>query len=144
MEVWIDTAYRGGGWVLVLQNRRNTNSVSGLTYANATSYQPNHRGQYGVGTSLSSFNLLMGLPVWSDIINANPGTGQVAQFVATTACELGQTSLHTKRQYWDWNGGGHHSLLLLVHLEKLLNWVLLVLVNMIIELLLHITSQRLM
>lgn len=105
MEVYIDTAYRGGGWVLVLQNRRNTLGVSGLSYANATSYQPNYRGQYGVGTSLSSFNLLMGLPVWTDIISANPGTGQVAQFVSTTVCELGQTNLHTKRQYWDWNGG---------------------------------------
>ena len=103
-NVWIDTVYRSGGWVLVLCNRRGTGGMTGLTYSNGTSYQVNYRGEYGDGKNLGSFNMCMGLPMWSSIIGDNPGTGQVAQFVSTSSMELGNTGGHSKRQYWNWNG----------------------------------------
>lgn len=101
-QFWVDTVYDGGGWVLVMNNRRGNNGMNNLTYANATSNVINARGSYGAGTSPSGFNLFVGLDAWKTMCDANTGVNRIVQFVATSYQRLQDQTSHTKRGRFEW------------------------------------------
>lgn len=103
-QYWIDMEYDGGGWVLVINNNINTNGMTNLTYANATSYNVNTRNNFGSDYTPANFNCFVGLPAWKAIADASAGSNTVVMFVATTYRTLGNIANHTKRARFTWTG----------------------------------------
>lgn len=108
-QFWVDTLHEGGGWVLVINNRINTNGMVNLTYSAATNYEPNSRGNYGDGYTPTNFNLWVGLRAWTEIVSKNQlygnlPAGRVKEIVATGFVNLNVVSGHTKRASWNWGG----------------------------------------
>ena len=106
---WVDMVYEGGGWILVLNNRINTNGMTGLNYQSATTRVINYRGNYysATGNNPTNFNLWVGLDAWVKLANANFSTSnRVVEFVASAYQPLGAVHQHTKRASWDWSGWG--------------------------------------
>jgi len=103
-QYWIDMDYDGGGWVLVINNNINTNGMTNLTYANATSYNVNTRNNFGSDYTPANFNCFVGLPAWKTIADAAAGSNTVVMFVATTYRTLGNIANHTKRARFTWTG----------------------------------------
>lgn len=104
---WVDMVYEGGGWILVLNNRINTNGMTGLNYQSATTRVINYRGNYysATGNNPANFNLWVGLDAWVKLANANFSTpNRVVEFVASAYQPLGAVHQHTKRASWDWSG----------------------------------------
>ena len=103
-QYWIDMDYDGGGWVLVINNNINTNGMTNLTYANATSYNVNTRNNFGSDYTPANFNCFVGLPAWKAIADATAGSNTVVMFVATAYRTLGNIANHTKRARFTWTG----------------------------------------
>ena len=106
---WVDMVYQGGGWILVISNRINTNGMTGLNYASATTRVINYRGNYysATGNNPTNFNLWVGLDAWVKLANANFSTSnRVCEFVAGSYQPLGAVHNHTKRASWNWTGWG--------------------------------------
>ncbi len=103
-QYWIDMEYDGGGWVLVINNNINTNGMTNLTYANATSYNVNTRNNFGSDYTPANFNCFVGLPAWKAIADATAGSNTVVMFVATAYRTLGNISNHAKRARFTWTG----------------------------------------
>jgi hypothetical protein len=103
-QFWVDCTYRGGGWILVLNNRSGNGGMNNLTYSNAVNNVINSRGNYGTGYNPSNFNLWVGLSAWKTLADANTGTNQIVEFVANGYQRLQDTPQHAKRAYWDWTG----------------------------------------
>jgi hypothetical protein len=62
-QFYCDMNYDGGGWVMVAANRRNTQGMNNLNYANAMGPYVNIRG--GVpGDNLAAFNMFVGMAYW--------------------------------------------------------------------------------
>tara|TARA_B110000858_G_scaffold37829_1_gene42535 strand:+ start:39 stop:821 length:783 start_codon:yes stop_codon:yes gene_type:complete len=111
IRAWVDNEYDGGGWTMVMANRRYTSGMNNLTHSDAinkdnyrtngtddsTNDETHLAGNFGVG----DFNCWIGLKYWKELAgkkNSNKIT--VVQFVATSAVELNDTSNHTHRSEW--------------------------------------------
>jgi hypothetical protein len=113
--VYCDMNYDGGGWVQVMSNAR-LDSVSGISggggigainyyqsinhvwYNGQPSYGSPGVNPYGTAGNRLKFRCLVGLRFW-------PSLGlNIAQFCATDAVSLSQTTLHTKRYRWSYTG----------------------------------------
>ncbi len=111
IRAWVDNEYDGGGWTMVMANRRYTGGMNNLTHSDAinkdnyrtngtddsTNDETHLAGNFGVG----DFNCWIGLKYWKELAgkkNSNKIT--VVQFVATSAVELNDTSNHTHRSEW--------------------------------------------
>jgi hypothetical protein len=103
-QYWIDMDYDGGGWVLVINNVRNTSGMSNLTYANATSFNVNTKNNFGSDYTPANFNCFVGLPAWKAIADSVAGANTVVMFVATAYRTLGNIANHTKRARFTWTG----------------------------------------
>ena len=120
--VYIDQDYDGGGWVLVLSNRGNTGGMNNLKYDDAINNYNYRTGGSGKNSanievtgdraiknsSLSNLNTFIGLKFWFELAQretANKVT--ISQFVSTTnGTALNDTSSHTKRYRWGFDGWG--------------------------------------
>lgn len=99
-----DNAYDGGGWLMVLNNRTDTNGMKDVTYDDAinkvcsrTTVSSAYRTD-GIKKSytLSDFNILVGLKYW-------PYMGKrIAQFVSTTP--ISPSGSPTKLAQWSYAG----------------------------------------
>jgi len=105
-QFWVDCAYSGGGWVLVLNNRAGNGGVNNLTAANAKSNTINSRGNYGTGYSPSSFNLWVGLDAWKILADNNPGSNKIVALVAGSFQRLQDQTSHSRRSSWEFTGWG--------------------------------------
>jgi hypothetical protein len=102
-QFYCDMNYSGGGWTMVLANRGGNGGMSNLSYVNATTNAINIRsGTKGLST-ISQFNMWVGLNRWSGL-SANT-TKTIVQYVAgSTSTSLGATGSHSKRSRWTFTG----------------------------------------
>lgn len=105
-QFWIDTAFEGGGWTLVINNRAGNGGIGEIGYSNATTKVINSRGAYGSGNTPADFNLWVGLDAWDTIVDNNNLGRNVCEFVATSYRQLNDSANHTKRAKWTWTGWG--------------------------------------
>lgn len=117
VPVFIDQDYDGGGWVMVLANRRYTGGMNNLTYTdaiNSANYRKNgsddstndtvnvgHRELNNLG--YSNVNAWIGLKYWSELagrVTAN--SIKVVQYVSTATAPLSGT--HSYRSSWTMSG----------------------------------------
>jgi hypothetical protein len=103
-QFWVDMTYDGGGWVLVLNNRRNNGGMSNLTYYNATKTNVNFTGSYGLQNTPANFNMLAGLNAWKTIADETSGSNTVVMFTAGQYRTLGDTGNHSRRARFTWTG----------------------------------------
>jgi len=116
VPVYVDQSYDGGGWVMVLANRRNTAGMNNLTYENAIQNCNYRTGGTANGTNtvvnptsklsgLADYNAWIGLRHWSRLAGrATANKITVVQFVsATVGATLSNTAAHTKRYRWNFN-----------------------------------------
>lgn len=110
-DLWIDMTYDGGGWVLVLANRKDTGGMNNLTYSNAVNTLNYRTGGSSQGSNttisnisgkvLSDFNCFVGMKYWYGLCqNVYANYITVVQFVSTSARQLNDTGNHTKRYRW--------------------------------------------
>ena len=112
VPVYVDQEYDGGGWVLVLANRKDTGGMRNLNYYNAIN-TCNYRtgdtlntntisGPKGI-SSLTDFNVWIGTKYW-EALSKRQTTGKVTvvQFVAPTIVSLSDAT-HTKRSRWQFD-----------------------------------------
>ena len=112
VTVYVNQQYDGGGWVCVLQNRKDTGGMSNLTYTNAVN-SSNYRsgGSYatpgpvvGVAdlTGLPNYNVWIGTKFWKYFgYRADASNITVVQYVSSTfGTPLNQTGTHSKRYRW--------------------------------------------
>lgn len=112
VTVYVDQKYDGGGWVCVLQNRKDTGGMSNLTYGNAvnssnyrTGGSTNSAGPVVAPadlTTLPNYNVWIGTKFWRYFgYRADASNITVVQYVSSTfGTPLNQTSTHTKRYRW--------------------------------------------
>lgn len=116
-NVWtyINQEYSGGGWCLVIANRKDTGGMSNLTYSNAVNSCNFRTGGSSFGSNtvtaidkgfgaLSNYNVWIGTKFWKALAGrATANKITVVQFVATTnGTALNGT--HTKRYRWQFDG----------------------------------------
>ena len=127
VRAWVDNEYDGGGWIMVMANRRYTSGMNNLTHDDAinnhnyrtngtddsTNDETHLAGNFGVG----DFNCWMGLKYWKELAGRKTsGKITVVQYVAASAVELNDTANHTHRAEWtfdnftsDWAFSGRSS-----------------------------------
>lgn len=104
-QVWIDTQYDGGGWVLVGSHPRNV-SIPALTYAQTTSSTDwSASSSWGNGDP-KQYAAWAALDAWTAIATANNVGKNVVYYVANSQVPLGSTGSHSKRARWTWTGWG--------------------------------------
>jgi hypothetical protein len=119
VPVYIDQSYSGGGWAMVLANRRNTAGMNNLTYYNAVNSCNYRTGGTTNGTNtvvsatsklsgLENYNAWVGTRFWSRLAGrATANKVTVVQFVsATVGTTLANTGAHTKRYRWQFDRFG--------------------------------------
>ena len=116
VTVYVDQEYDGGGWAMVLANRRYTAGMNNLTYDNAIN-SSNYRSGGSDDASnttvtnlrtlntlgLSGVNTWVGLKYWSELagrVNAN--SIKVVQYAHSSIVPLSGT--HTFRSSWKTTG----------------------------------------
>jgi hypothetical protein len=116
VPVYVDQSYDGGGWVMVMANRRNTAGMNNLTYYDAVNSCNYRTGGTANGTNtvvsatskltgLENYNAWVGTRFWSRLAGrATANKVTVVQFVsATVGTTLANTGAHTKRYRWNFN-----------------------------------------
>ena len=105
---YLDQGYDGGGWVLVMANRRYTSGMNNLKFNDAMNV-PNYRhngtddatNDQGIGptSTLANFNAWIGLNFWSELAGrATASTITVVQYTAATdGVALSSTGSHAQR-----------------------------------------------
>jgi hypothetical protein len=118
VTVHVDQQYDGGGWVCVLQNRKNTGGMSNLTYGDAvntcnyrTGGSTNSAGPSvapGDLTTIPNYNVWIGTKFWKYFgYRADASNITVVQYVSSTfGAPLNQTGAHTKRYRWRFGSFG--------------------------------------
>jgi hypothetical protein len=103
-KIWVDMNYQGGGWHMVIANRRNgggraerAGGMRDLTWDHATGPFVTIRG--ASDTNLDC-QVWVGMYLWNFL--APGSTKTVAQFVSTSPQSLNGT--HTKRYRWSYTG----------------------------------------
>ena len=114
--VWVDQEYDGGGWVMVLANRRYTAGMNNLEYTDAVNtcnYRINGNDDTTndiqapnrklLNKSYSDVNAWVGLKFWSDLAGrVSSNSIKVVQYVHTSTVPLSGT--HTYRSSWTMSG----------------------------------------
>lgn len=113
VHTYVDQDYDGGGWALVIANRRFTAGMNNLTYENAISTCNIRTGGTNNGTNivvpvgskltaLSDYNVFVGLQYWALLGNRlTSGKITAVQYsAATSGVALGSTGLHQERYRW--------------------------------------------
>lgn len=114
--VWVDQDYDGGGWVMVLANRRYTAGMNNLKYTDAINncnYRINgsddatndvqETSRKLLNKTFSDVNAWVGLKYWNDLagrVNAN--SIKVVQYAHSSIVPLSGT--HTFRSSWKTTG----------------------------------------
>ena len=130
---YVDQDYDGGGWVLVMANRRYTAGMNNLKWDDAM-YSLNYRhagtddatNELGMGESspsLDQFNAWVGLTAWASLAGrATSGKITIVQYTANTnGVKLGATASHNQRIRFNgtgFNGNGAFQGKALNSLEK--------------------------
>jgi hypothetical protein len=112
--VFVDQDYDGGGWIMVLANRRYTSGMNNLKYLDAVN-SVNYRtdgtddatntlvtGQRQIkNLGLTNLNAWVGCRYWLELAGRKT-TNQISitQFVAAGVATLSATGYHTKRSFW--------------------------------------------
>jgi len=116
VTTYIDNSYDGGGWILVMQNRRYTGGMNNLTYSDAIN-QCNYRtepssnnstntkvGGPKAGDSLANYNVFIGLKHWSALAGrVTSGYITVVQYAAASN-GVSLTGTHSERWRWRFTG----------------------------------------
>lgn len=127
LRLWVDNEYDGGGWVMVMANRRYTAGMNNLKHTDAIN-KVNYRtggsddasntvSWLKRGFDLSDFNAWVGLKYWKYLAGRkNSSKITIVQFVSSQVRELNDSSNHTHRAEWtfdnftsDWAFSGRSS-----------------------------------
>lgn len=114
--VWVDQDYDGGGWVMVLANRRYTAGMNNLKYTDAINncnYRINgsddatndvqETSRKLLNKTYSDVNAWVGLKFWSELAGRITSNSiKVVQYVHTSTVPLSGT--HTYRSSWTTSG----------------------------------------
>tara|TARA_R110001606_G_scaffold357119_1_gene508600 strand:- start:202 stop:936 length:735 start_codon:yes stop_codon:yes gene_type:complete len=116
--VYVDQDYDGGGWIMVLANRRYTSGMNNLKYLDAVN-SVNYRtdgtddatntlvtGQRQIkNLGLSNVNAWVGLRYWLELAGRKTAnTMSMTQIAAGSSVTLNATSSHTFRSFWSATG----------------------------------------
>jgi len=114
-HVYVNQEYDGGGWVCVLQNRKDTGGMSNLNYGDAVN-SSNYRKTDGSNnvvapanlSGLPNYNVFLGTKFWKYFgYRADVSYITVVQYVSSTyGAPLNQTGVHTKRYRWKFGSFG--------------------------------------
>jgi hypothetical protein len=114
--VWVDQDYDGGGWVMVLANRRYTAGMNNLKYTDAintcnyringsddTTNDVQETSRKLLNKTYSDVNAWVGLKFWSELAGrVTSNSIKVVQYVHTSTVPLSGT--HTYRSSWTMSG----------------------------------------
>ena len=116
VPVYVDQSYDGGGWIMVMANRRATSGMHDLSYYDAVTAVNYRTGGTLNGTNtvvsptsklsgLANYNAWVGTKFWSRLSGrALANTVTVVQFVSPiVGATLSATTSHTKRYRWRFN-----------------------------------------
>ena len=105
--VYINTQFSGGGWYLIIQNRRNNGGIGAINYVDAIDYKQFYKTQFGttqnpkMNWDLNNFNLWTGMQLWEEMTGGAGTGGQIAQVVYTSPTDLNDS--YSKRATWTYS-----------------------------------------